>query len=491
MKKLIGAAILILLVYSCKKDTGKDSGTSIYLHSVLSHLRDSFSASDFSQLDTTKGYLTDPGKTGYYTLRLPFKGKSISGDFVLLRTDATGKILDSRVVHLENDNQDGAPFSGNIRLSSLSGRVILQSKVSNGYIEALHRNGLTATPPKRPDSKTTTVLPASGDADWLPEVVVVGYTSDSPPDSYISLDGLLDAASSNPLNFGGGDGSAAVGVNSGGGGGASSGSQNSSHTTTPPDSTYYAPLDPSHLSSTSPFGRGITLTNALQFEQDYVNSIPTIDIRKFFNCFDLVPSDGASYTIQLCADVPSNSNPDVSMNFSGTVNAGHTFLVITKSGSGISVTQSFGYYPQTAPSAWNPFSSIPSAIKDNRGQEINASITMSIGPDQFNAIRSTAINQSTQPYLLDKSNCTDYALSVFNAGRSTPLTMDPYILRQAGLAASNGITSSPITVTINNSPQKLYAKLATMKNNGDLEAANIQIDLSHTLKAPISHGECN
>ncbi len=490
MKKLIGAAILILLVYSCKKDAVKTSATSIYLHLILSHLRDSLSTSDFSQLDTTTGYLTDPGKTGNYTLRLPFKGKSITGDFVLLRTDANGNILLSRVVHLENDNQTGSQFSGNIRLSSLSGRVILESKVSNGSIESLHRNGLTATSPKAPGSKTTTVLPASGDADWLPEVVVVGYTSDSPPDSYISLDGLLDAASSNPLNFGGGDGSAAGGVNSGGGGGASGGSQNSSHTAVSSESAYYAPLDPSQLPGTSPFGRGITLTNALQFEQDYVNSIPTIDIRKFFNCFDQIPDVGASYSVQLCVDVPINNNPAASSNTSG-FSAGHTFLVVTKSLGGMSITQSFGFYPSTTLSVWNPFSSRQSAIKDNGGQEINGSLTISISTAQFNSLKTTAINLASKSYVLDSSNCTDYALGVFNSARSSPIVLPPYVVREPGLIISGASASSGFTVTIANSPQQLYEKLSQMKTNADAEASNIQLNLSHNLKAPISHGPCD
>ncbi|HEY4287984.1 MAG TPA: hypothetical protein VGN00_12855 [Puia sp.] len=484
MKKLVSATFLILLVYSCKKETGPKPETDIYLHSVLSHLRDSLSIETFSLLDTNKAYLTDPGKAKYYTLRLPFMGKPIAEDFMLLRSDGNGNILQGQIVHLETGGVSEASFSGKIQLNSLSGQVLLMSTVSNGFIDALHPASRTGRQVKDIDSKTVTLLPAP-DADWLPEVVVVGYGSSSPPTSYISLDGLLGTSSAGILAGGGGDGSGGGGAPSGGGG---SGNANNSAENTPP---IYSPVDPGTSPVIFSHGAGLGVTSGLELEKEYVNSIPTVDIRKFFNCFDLVPSAGASYTIQLCADVPSNNNPDVSMNFSGTVNAGHSFLVITKSGNGVTVTQSFGYYPQTAPSAWNPFSPIPSAIKDNKGQEINASITMSIGPDQFNAIRSTAINQSAQPYILDKSNCTDFALSVFNAGRSTPLTMDPYILRQAGIAVSNGITSPPITVTINNSPQKLYAKLATMKTNGNAEAGNIQLDLSHNLKAPISHGECN
>ncbi|MBS1601852.1 MAG: hypothetical protein JST42_04235, partial [Bacteroidetes bacterium] len=139
----------------------------------------------------------------------------------------------------------------------------------------------------------------------------------------------------------------------------------------------------------------------------------------------------------------------------------------------------------------NPFSSIPSVIKDNGDKEINASISMSISSEQFRAIELAAINFSAQPYLLDKSNCTDYALKVFNAGRTSPISMDPYILNQSGIVMSNGMASDPMTVTIKNSPQKLYEKLANMKASGDAEAQSIQLDLSHNLHSAISHGMCN
>jgi hypothetical protein len=102
MKKLIGATFLILLLQACKKDVGKGPGTSIYLHSVLPNLRGSLSTDEFSRQDTSKAYLTEPGKAKYYTLRLPFVGKPIAEDFMLLRTDANGNILQGQVVHLEN-----------------------------------------------------------------------------------------------------------------------------------------------------------------------------------------------------------------------------------------------------------------------------------------------------------------------------------------------------------------------------------------------------
>ena len=161
---------------------------------------------------------------------------------------------------------------------------------------------------------------------------------------------------------------------------------------------------------------------------------------------------GASFTVQLCVDVPINGNPAASSNVVG-VSAGHSFLIVTKSGGGVSITQAFGYYPAKKLSVWDPFSALPSVIKNNGGQEINGMLTMSLSVEQFNNLRSAAINLSTKPYILDVSNCTDYALGVFNSVRTLPIELPPYIVQQPGVIVSGGQVSPGFTVTIQNSPQ--------------------------------------
>lgn len=79
---------------------------------------------------------------------------------------------------------------------------------------------------------------------------------------------------------------------------------------------------------------------------DYSNSVPAIDLQKYFNCFDRIPDNGATYSIKLCADLPDNSNPDIVVV---GVTPGHAFLTITKTNGSQSVTQSFGFYPQSGP----------------------------------------------------------------------------------------------------------------------------------------------
>jgi hypothetical protein len=463
MKKLIHVFIISAIFLSCKKDAAPLSDTSSpYLRTVLSRMRDSLSVDDFGHLDTTKAYLTDSETKGPRTLRLPFIGKSISKDFLLLQTDGDGNILRGRVVHLNGSTDNTSQFSGFIRMNSLSGQILLESTVSKGYIDALHPGRGIGNQIKNVDSKIITVLPAP-DADWLPEVVVIGYGSGAPPSNYISLDGLMGTSASDILNSGGGGGSDAGGANPGGGGAAGGVNTNDAPTD---NAGSYSPLDPAQNSGISPLGRGVFIANGLQLEREYIYSIPIIDVRKFFNCFDQIPDAGASFSVQLCVDVPINNNPAASSNTSG-FNAGHSFLVVTKSGGGISITQSFGYYPASMLSVINPFASVGSAIKDNAGQEINGRLTMSVSADQFNKLKSVAISLSTKPYVLDSSNCTDYALGVFNSARSSPIVIQPYVIHESGVIVSGSAISPGFNVTIPNSPQQLFEKLSQMKTTGN------------------------
>jgi hypothetical protein len=173
------------------------------------------------------------------------------------------------------------------------------------------------------------------------------------------------------------------------------------------------------------------------------------------------------------------------------VNAGHSFLVVTKAGGGTSITQAFGFYPAEKFSMLNPFATLPSVIKDNGGQEINGSLSMLLSADQFNNLKTAAINFSARSYILDASNCTDYALTVFNSVRATPISLQPYVILQPGIVVSGAAISPGFTVTIQNSPQRLFEKLGQIKTDGGPESSNVQINLSGGLRAAISHGPCN
>ncbi len=489
MKKLSSFFIVSLIFFSCRKEAVNMPNTaSPYLRTVLSHLRDSLSSTDYLALNTNSTWLTNPGKSNNYLLRIGFKGKPISQDFLLVHTDAGGSIRVGAAVHLENTTPAQSwQFSGSIRLRSLSGKDITQSQIVAGHILSLHTGKRLTTTPA--GTKEVDVLPAP-DADWLPEVVVVGYSGGSAT-PYISLDALLPGVGNGNLGINSGGSSGSAGSGSSGSPGGGPGNSSAPSATPPADPTpspTYSPLDPTRFSHPS---FGTSVVDPIEAEPEYADDLPVINIQKYFNCFDLVPSAGATYSIKLCADLPINNNPGASMNFSGGVNAGHSFLVITKSSGSSTITQCFGFYPQERPSLLNPFSPITSVLKDNGNREINASITMVITSDQFNAVKVGAINLCNSSYSLDNSNCTDYALGVFNAARTNPLKIDPYIIREPGISSPTGISSPGFDVTINSSPQQLYSKLSAMKSASDPEASNIQVDLSHNYKSPASHGECN
>lgn len=488
MKKLIGAAFLILLIYSCKKDAVKvPLENDQYLRTVLGQLKDSLSPADYLSLDTNSTYLTNPEETNNYILRIAFKGKPIISDFLLVHSNANGAIRIGTTVHLENSTPANSyQFSGSISLRSLSGKNITQSEIVAGYILSLHTGNKLKTIPS--GTKAVTTLPAP-DADWSPDVIIIGSSGGEDAAPYISLNALVGSASNGGIDLNSG---ASLGDSNPGGGGTSGSNGNAGNSgTTPsniPPTTPYSPLDPTRVPPHRALGTSVI--DPLGVEAEYIYNIPVVDVRKYFNCFDQIPSAGASYTVQLCVDVPINSNPAASMNFSAT-NSGHSFLVVTKTNGGQSITQVFGYYPATKLSLLDPFSPVPSTIKNNGTQEINGSLTMNITADQFANLKSSAIAISTRPYALNSSNCTDYALGVFNAARSSPLVLDPYVLTEPGIVISGANKSAGFTVTIPNSPQQLFAKLNTMKIRQSPESPNIQIDLSHKLKSPASHGECD
>ncbi len=63
---------------------------------------------------------------------------------------------------------------------------------------------------------------------------------------------------------------------------------------------------------------------------------PPVDIVKIFNCFNLLPDAGATYSVKLCVDIPVNGNPNWPIASVGDV--GHTFLTVTKTNGSNSIT---------------------------------------------------------------------------------------------------------------------------------------------------------
>lgn len=212
---------------------------------------------------------------------------------------------------------------------------------------------------------------------------------------------------------------------------------------------------------------------------DYSNSGPAIDLQKYFNCFDIIPDNGATYSIKLCADLPDNSNPDIVVV---GVTPGHAFLTITKTNGSQSVTQSFGFYPQSGPLSVFGVGVNSKIVDDGKAgfeHEVNASISMdNISQLGFNAVKNLALGYvNSLQYDLDVFNCADYALDCFNFIRSSQIIVPD----------SQYPIGFPI-INYGTTPNGIYKNLKEMKDTNHPEAANIQIGVNNSTT---SHGPCN
>ncbi|MEO6963811.1 MAG: hypothetical protein ABIY90_17720, partial [Puia sp.] len=197
---------------------------------------------------------------------------------------------------------------------------------------------------------------------------------------------------------------------------------------------------------------------------------PGINVTAYLKCFAGIPDAGASYSVNLYVDLPINDDPTQIFNeITGAV--GHCFLSLTKTGSGQSVTQYFGF------ASTQPFSAIvgtvtPGKVVDNSGHKFNGAYAMPVNATQF-AVAMNSINRlSTSNYDLNNFNCIDFALSVVNSFQpTTPIVPAPMQMPAAGISIDT--------------PQGLYITLQHIQNTGG--AAFV----GSIWNAGTSHGACN
>jgi hypothetical protein len=231
-------------------------------------------------------------------------------------------------------------------------------------------------------------------------------------------------------------------------------------------------------------GGGGEITEIIEFEENDWEAKPAANITKIFNCFDVVPNGpNTTFEITLNADIPVNKDPNMPF-FLKKANPGHVFLTIKKVNGSQSVTQNFGFYPNSGPKSLG-LSNVSSKVVDDSNHEINASIKMNINDITFGLIRQEAIYFATQDYNLESNNCANFAMDLFNIGRlGADITTPPF-------SAQLDIPLLPsITATMAKSPQMLFARLNAMKTSGHPEAVNIQIDTTRGTNSGNSHGEC-
>jgi len=132
-----------------------------------------------------------------------------------------------------------------------------------------------------------------------------------------------------------------------------------------------------------------------------------------FKCF-YPENDNAIYSITLCADIPDNNHPD---HVNLGEEPGHVFIILSKtdtSTGGVSIYQSFGFYPHR-PVSCLIFKKVRGVIIDNQRREYNASVYKILSAQEFQLVQQKSAKLAKKKYSLNKYNCYDYAIEVFNS----------------------------------------------------------------------------
>lgn len=441
MKQIFTITTLILGFASCKKEAYQRIPD--YSLEVQSTLIDSLSQKDFQDLDVKQGTLLKVDSIGLYLFKIPFKSKNVEKDFLMVHTDQSGRVKNGRIIHLEEtelesltENPKHVAFNGKIEMRSLNGTSILESNIVEGYVNAFH------------PARNTRIQSLIAE-DVLPEVVIVSSVNSTgiSYSTWINLMTLL------PDNGSGGN--------------------------------YYGSLSGN---GSSPFVdngglginglyRGIQTSPVIKIDMETYVDHQAIDLSKYLKCFENIPDNGATCSIEIFTDIPVDNDPTKLFDWQ-TRSPGHTFIQLKKSNGTQHVIQNIGFYPS---SNWKNIldaDPVDSKFVDDGGHEFNASLKMNLTPYQLNLILIKAKELSGLKYDMDQFNCTDYALEVFNAARTNEIDIPRY-------GIPGGVGTYP-----SRTPQGLYTMLNQMKQNKDPEAANITIAGTKAWVAN-SDGPCN
>jgi len=183
-------------------------------------------------------------------------------------------------------------------------------------------------------------------------------------------------------------------------------------------------------------------------------------------------SAGSSYSVSICADIPDNDNPS---RVHVKNEPGHVFLLLSKydpEEDKDTLYQAFGFYPRR-PVSSVIFRNARSVILGNFGREYNASITIPVSRINFRTLLIRAAELSNKKYNINKYNCYDYALEVFNSLpgiEKLPVNhiRFPFIFGHGG------------------SPCSLYADLKKLQENGSTWADHIRFGM---FTAPVAAGK--
>ncbi|RZK69788.1 MAG: hypothetical protein EOO92_21665, partial [Pedobacter sp.] len=183
----------------------------------------------------------------------------------------------------------------------------------------------------------------------------------------------------------------------------------------------------------------------------------SIKLVKKFECFNNVPDNGSTiYNVRLYTELADKNRPGALLN--SNFIPGHTFITMTKTNGSITVSETFGFYPESATRASLQLS-VKSMVMDNQDHPYDASLSIQVNANQFTAMMNTAITKAQNNYHMTSYNCTNFALDVLNQGMSNPL----YIPNNIGVITGKNYGKTPSGV---------YEVIKNMQING-VSGANV------------------
>ena len=416
MKKNFLLSIICISLVCCRKDNINKLDSLPNQHEVLTFLKDSLSTKDFASLDLDKQIWGKQESVEIKYIKIPFKKGDNLSEFVFLELNEEGKISGTRIVSLSQlvtvNDKPRSIFNGQIVISFLNRNQIVNSTVSNGYIDAFQTNDNLNR------SNRSLVVPSK------PEVIV---SSDGGGFNF-SIWLLFNALAGNGNQYGDNEYIKIPTAGGGGGGG------------------------PTQMEEPI----------KIDFEAP-VENLAAIDVNQYLKCFESIADAGSSCSVEILADIPVDNNSNKLFDWN-TGSPGHTFLQIKKTNGANMIIQNIGFYPK---SSWK-IALTPAPVNgkfvDNGKHEFNAGFIEYLTPSEFKTVLSQIEYLSRFiKYDIDDYNCTDFALDVFNSVRiSNPLEIPKYDL--PGGMAPNGTST----------PQGIYNKLESMKRSG-IEASKINI----------------
>lgn len=193
-----------------------------------------------------------------------------------------------------------------------------------------------------------------------------------------------------------------------------------------------------------------------------------VNIREHLSVF-ADSSRKATYHISVCADVPNNKRP---LQVAYQQETGHVFVVLQKViQAGDTISRVFGFYPKAGLQTLL-FKKTKSVIKDNSYREHDVVITKELTQSEFGTAVQKSIELAERKYHMNKYNCYDYAILIFNAvAVESPLPLThirfPFIFGKGG------------------SPCSVYRDFKKLKETGSVWGKQI---IFGELVAPVSSG---